>query len=147
MNAYEIDATLICVDYYKDEAIESVPAIAEEYDYNSVVNTVKTYASKMHYCWLNAYEGQRVVGFVGGYLADTPWNNKILTGNIVFLFLLESHRNMDNFKMLVNEFENWARMNKAKYVTGGDLGLNYERSKKLYQHLGFEPMLLMNKEL
>lgn len=147
MHVHEFDLTMLCVDYYKDEAMLAVPSIAEEYDENSVIKTVRSYASRADSCWYNAYDGQRVVGFVAGYLSDQPWNKEILTANIVFLFLLESHRNMENFKKLMAQFEEWAKINRAKYITGGDIGINVERSQTLYQRFGFTPILLMNKEI
>lgn len=147
MNVHEFDSTVICFNYYRDEAIRSIPEIEHEYDENSVIRTIRTYASKAEFCWFNAYQGQRIVGFIAGYLVPQPWNEKILTANISFIFLLESHRNMDNFRSLMDKFEEWAKLYNAKYISGGDIGIDMERSQRLYQHLGFEPMLLMSKEL
>lgn len=147
MNVHEFDSTVICFNYYRDEAIQSMPEIEQEYDENSVIRTIKTYASKGEYCWFNAYEGTRVVGFVAGYLVSQPWNEKILTANISFIYLLESHRTLANFKQLMTEFENWSKLYGATYVTGGDIGINIDRSKTLYEHMGFKPLLLMSKEL
>lgn len=147
MLATELDSTMILFNYYRDEAIEAIPRIEEEYDENSMVNTVRTFASKYQYCWFNAYEGQRPVGFIAGYISECPWNSAIVTANIAFVYMLESHRTLDNFKQLMKEFTAWARLCEAKEITAGDIGINVERSQKLYEHFGFKPILLMSKEL
>lgn len=147
MQGHELDATMILFNYYRDEAIESMPRIAEEYDENSMVMTVRTYASKVEYCWFNAYEGQRPVGFVGGFLSQCPWNEKILTANIAFIYMLPSHRSLDNFKQLLDAFDAWAKTMKAVEITAGDIGIDIERSRRLYEHVGFKEILLMTKEL
>ena len=146
MQPYELDATVILFNYYRDEAIESVPRIAEEYDENSMVDTIRNYAIRDQYIWLNMYEGQRPVGFIAGFIAQTPWNKDLLIANISFVYLLESHRTLENFKDLYSRFEEWARTFNAYQITGGDIGINIERSQRLYEHLGFKPVLLMVKE-
>jgi GNAT superfamily N-acetyltransferase len=143
----EFDSTLTLFGYYRDEAIESLPKIADEYDENSVMESIRLYASNWDYCWLNAYDNSRPVGFVAGYASACPWNKNIITANIAFIYLLESHRNMSNFKLLLDNFEGWARNVKATEVTGGDIGINPERTQKLYEHFNFKPYVLMGKEL
>ena len=147
MYVNEFDATVICFNYYRDAAIESIPQIEEEYDENSVIKTIKARASRAEHCWFNAYDGQRIVGFVAGTLIPQPWNHQILSANIDFVFLLDTHRNMDNFKLLMKKFEEWARHRGATSITGGDIGIDIDRTRTLFEHLGFTPMLLMNKEL
>ena len=147
MYVNEFDATVICFNYYRDRAIESIPQIAEEYDENSVIKTIKARASRAEHCWFNIYDGQRIVGFIAGTLIPQPWNHEILSANIDFIFLLDSHRNMDNFRLLMKKFEEWARHRGATSITGGDIGIDIDRTRTLFEHLGFTPMLLMNKEL
>ena len=147
MQPSEFDSTIICFEYYRDEAIESLPRIADEYDENSVMKTIKNFATKWDHCWFNAYEGSRVVGFVAGYASECPWNTEIIDANIAFIFMLDSHKNMDNFRQLMAKFEEWARTIKAQNITGGDIGINPERTQKLYEHFDFKPGVWMNKEL
>lgn len=147
MQPLEFDSTIICFQYYRDEAIESLPRIAEEYDENSVLKTIKTFATKWDHCWFNAYEGQRVVGFIAGYASECPWNTEIIDANIAFIFMLDSHKNMDNFRQLLVKFEEWAKTIKARNITAGDIGINPERTQKLYEHFGFKPGVWMGKEL
>jgi GNAT superfamily N-acetyltransferase len=147
MQPTEFDATIICFQYYRDEAIKSVPRIAEEYDDNSVIETIRHYASHYDHSWFNAYEGGRVVGFIAGYATETPWNKSIIDSNVAFIYLLDSHKNMDNFRSLLSKFEEWSRMIGARAMTAGDIGINPERTKTLYEHFGFTPGVWMNKEL
>jgi hypothetical protein len=147
MNANELDSTMILFNYYRDEAIMAIPQIEEEYDENSMVETVRLYASNNDYTWMNMYEGQRPVGFIAGYASACPWNKKIISANIAFVFLLESHRTLENFKQLMSGFEEWARYVEAKEITAGDIGIDLERRERLYEHFGFKKILLMTKEL
>jgi GNAT superfamily N-acetyltransferase len=147
MQPPEFDSTIICVNYYIDDAAKTVPKIREEYDENSVIETVRHYASHYDYCWFNAYEGSRVIGFVAGYASETPWNKNIIDANIAFIYLLDSHKNMDNFRELLKKFEEWARMIGARNITAGDIGIDPQRTQKLYEHFDFKPGVWMNKEL
>jgi GNAT superfamily N-acetyltransferase len=147
MYVNEFDSTVICFNYYRDKAIESIPQIELEYDENSVIKTIKARASRAEHCWFNIYDGQRIVGFIAGTLIPQPWNHEILSANIDFIFLIDSHRNMDNFRLLMKKFEEWARHRGATSITGGDIGIDIDRTRTLFEHLGFTPMLLMNKEL
>lgn len=144
---HELDATIILFNYYRDEAIEAVPQIELEYDEDSMIGTIRQYVANHEYCWFNAFEGQRPVGFIGGYMCGVPWNNQLVVANIAFVYLLESHRTMANFSMLMKSFEEWARSINAYQITGGDIGINIERSTKLYEHFGFKPILTTVKEL
>jgi GNAT superfamily N-acetyltransferase len=147
MQPQEFDATIICFQYYRDEAIEALPKIAEEYDENSVIETIRHYAVHYDHCWFNAYEGTRVVGFIAGYASECPWNKEIIDANIAFIYLLDTHKNMDNFRQLLSKFEEWARTIKARNITAGDIGIDPERTRKLYEHFEFKPGVWMNKEL
>lgn len=147
MQPREFDMTVNLFGYYRDEAIQTMPKIADEYDENSVIDTIKTFASKWDHIWLNAYDNQRPVGFIAGYASACPWNSNILDANIAFIYLLDSHKNMDNFRELLTQFEGWARTIKAQNITAGDIGINPERTQKLYEHFGFKSGVWMGKEL
>lgn len=147
MQPHELDATLLVVNYYTQEAAESMPAMADEFDENSILQTVRHFASKWDHCWFNAYEGQRPVGFIAGYATECPWNANIIDAHIAFVYLLDSHRSMENFRLLMDQFTQWAKMIKAKNITGGDIGINPQKMQKLYEHFDFKPMLMMTKEL
>lgn len=147
MQAGELDSTITLFEYYRDEAIQSLPRIRDEYDENSVVETIKNYASHWDHCWFNAYDNTRPVGFVAGYATECPWNKSIIEANIGFIYLLDSHKNMDNFRKLIQKFEEWAKMIKASSITAGDIGIDPERTEKLYSHFGFKSGVWMGKDL
>jgi GNAT superfamily N-acetyltransferase len=147
MQPSEIDVTVNLFGYYRDEATLTMPEIDEEYDENSVIETIRLYSSHYEYCWFNAYEGQRPVGLVAGCVTQTPWNHKLLVGHIDMIYLLESHRNMANVQMLYDEFVAWAKLSGCTKITAGDIGINPDRTRKVYTHLGFKEAVMMTKEL
>lgn len=145
MQPNELDTTMICFNYYRDEAIEAVPGFVDEYSDDSMTETVRAYASHYECIWLNAYEGQRVVGFIGGYLSQCPWNKKLITANAGFIYLLPSHRGLENFKQLMQSFTEWANNCSCNEIAVGDIGIDIERRQKLYEHFGFKSVLMMTK--
>jgi GNAT superfamily N-acetyltransferase len=147
MQPQEFDVTVNLFNYYIDEAAQALPEIEEQYDSNSVIETIRLYNSHYEYVWFNAYEGTRVVGFIAGYASECPWNSEIIDANIAFIFMLDSHKNMDNFRQLMVKFEEWARTIKARNITAGDIGIDPQRTQKLYEHFDFKPGVWMNKEL
>lgn len=147
MQPAEIDITVNLFGYYRDEAVKTLPHIEQEYDENSVIETIRLYNSHYEYCWFNAYEGQRPVGLIAGCITATPWNKNLLNAHIDMIFLIESHRNMDNFRSLYSEFEAWARSYDARKITAGDIGINPDRTRKIYSSLGFNESVWMIKEI
>jgi GNAT superfamily N-acetyltransferase len=147
MTPHEFDSTVNLFGYYRDEAIEALPRIAEEYDENSVIDTIRHYASHYDHCWFNAMDNMRPVGFIAGYATECPWNRKIIDANIAFIYLLPSHRSMDNFKRLLDKFTEWAKIIDAKNITGGDIGIAPSRTQTLYEYFDFKPLVMMTKEL
>ena len=147
MRPEEFDSTVNLFGYYRDEAIESLPKIADEYDETSVLETIRKFATNYEYSWFNAYDNQRPVGFVAGYLSACPWNKNIIIANIAFIYLLTSHRGMDNFRELMKSFEDWARMAGATELTAGDIGIDPERTQRLFEYFDFKPGVWMGKEL
>ena len=147
MQPSEFDVTVNLFGYYRDEAIQSPPQIADEYDENSVIDTIRKFAARWDHCQFNMYDGQRPVGFIAGYASACPWNSKIIDANIAFVYVLDSHKNMDTFKELLKKFEEWSRSINAKTMTAGDIGINPERTRKLYEHFDFKPGVWLGKEL
>jgi len=147
MLAHEMDNTIRLFQYYFDEAAEAIPSMASEYDENSILETIREYSIHHTHCWFNAVEGQRPVGFVSGFISQAPWNKDILYANIAFIYLLESHRNMENFRQLMSEFAAWAQNIKAQKITAGDIGVNPSKMRRLYEHFEFKEILLMVKDL
>lgn len=147
MMPQEIDVTVNLIKYYMEEAGQSLPQLLEEYDENSIINTVRLFSINPSYVWFNLYEGQRPVGFISGYLVHKPWNDKIFDGHIAFVYVLPSHRSLDVFRQLIDKFEGWAKENNCSRITGGDIGINEERTKSIYEHIGFKQILSLAKEI
>ena len=147
MNANEIDITVNLFGYYRDDAIQALPHIEQEYDVNSVIDTIRTYNSYNEYTWLNMYEGSRPVGLIAGCITAAPWNQTVLTAHIDMIFLLPTHRNLENFKQLYTSFEQWATAIGCKKISAGDIGINPSRTIKVYEHLGFTQGVWMEQEL
>jgi len=147
MTTTEIDVTVNLFNYYRDEAVETLPYIADEYDEDAVLDTIRNYNIQYDQCWFNLYDNQRPVGFVAGYIVAKPWSKTSLIANLQFIYVLKSHRSLEVFKQLVNEFETWARQFDVKQITAGDIGIDIERSEKLYEHLGYTKGLAVSKDI
>jgi hypothetical protein len=147
MNPAELDPTVILFSRYFDQATEGLDLMNQEYDENSVIDTIRTHTSGWDKCWFNAYQNTRPVGFIAGYLSETPWNKGIVLANIMFIYLLPEHRNMDNFNELLKEFESWAQLCEAKQICAGDIGINNQEYQTLYEHFDFKRQLFMTKDL
>lgn len=143
----EMDVTVNLTGYYADEAAQQLPHIGEEYDVNAVIETIKLYSSHHEYFWYNAYEGERPVGFVAGCITKSPWSNTRFNCHIDMIYLLESHRSLAHFRLLLDRVEEFARTIGAKEITAGDLGIDLERTKKVYGHFDFKEGLWMSKEI
>ena len=64
--------------------------MAEEWDEDSVIQTVRQFSIDYNYFWFNAYEGQRPVGFIAGFATPTLWNNQRIDAHIALIYLLDS---------------------------------------------------------
>jgi GNAT superfamily N-acetyltransferase len=147
MRPEEIDVTVNLFRYYAAEAGESDPELGAEFDSDSVIDSIRQRNIHPEYVWFNAYDNGRPVGFISACITQAPWNQEIFYAHIELIFMLQSHRNMDNFKRLVEQVEEWARMHNAQKLTAGDIGINVDRTKKIYSHLGFSEGCWMDKEL
>jgi len=147
MQAEEIDSTVTICRYYADEAVESMPKIAQQFDINSVIKTIRTRSIHPQYAWLNMYDNGRPVGFISGSFTTLPWNETIVATFIDLFYILPSHRNMDNFRQLVKGFEDWAHSLNAQSVFVSDMGMAESRTTALYQHLGYNSATSLIKEI
>lgn len=131
------------MEYYRDEA--DLPE--GEYDPDQMLKTVRNYMIHGDHAWFCLYEGQRIVGIVGGYASEIPWSKRI-EAHIQFLYVLPSHRNIANARQLVDEFEIWAKNIGAVRISAGDIGINTERTRAFYTQIGFKDVgCWLNKEL
>jgi hypothetical protein len=142
----EIDGLLSIIHQYAEEAAEKMPEIADEIDDAVIVQNIRTWSIQHTHNLLVGYEGERPVGFIAGAFTQLPWG-KHIQANIIFIFLTENHRNMENFKALLDSFEDWARQAKAVRICSGDIGVDIERSRKLYTYLNFSEGLYVKRTI
>lgn len=143
----EIDSTITLCEYYRDEAAQTLPEIDQDWDHNSVIETIKNYCSHYEYTWINLYEGTRPVGLIAGCITAQPWNLQKLNGHIDLIYVLESHRSLDSFRTLITEFTEWAKLCGCEKLTAGDIGIDPERTEALYKSHGFTKGVWMSKEI
>lgn len=142
----EIDNLLNIIHQYAEEAAETMPEIAGEIEDSVIVENIRKWSIQHTFNLLVAFEGERPVGFIAGALVQLPYTSTP-QANISFIFMTETHRTMDNFRLLLNNFENWAKTAGCKKIFSGDIGIDIERSRKLYTYLGFKEGLYVSKDL
>jgi GNAT superfamily N-acetyltransferase len=147
MLPHELDATMILMNYYRDELFEKHPSLLDEYDENSITETVRRYVINHEFVWFNAYEGQRPVGFIGGHMSNLPWNNSIISANIDYIYMCPGKQTNANYKQLMESFEEWARAIKATKITGSDFNCTLEEGQEFFKSFGYTPVVLSIKEL
>lgn len=147
MRPDEIDVTVNLFRYYAQEAASNDPELGAEFDADSVIETIRSRTIHPEYVWFNAYEGTRPIGFISAAVTEAPWNSDIHYAHIELIYMLDSHRSMPAFKQMVEQVEQWAKQFNAQKLTAGDIGVNPERTRKIYEHLGFDVGYWMMKEL
>jgi GNAT superfamily N-acetyltransferase len=134
-NPQELESTLVVLDYQVSE--QNI-----DYDENNLIQTVKTHMSRATHCWLNAYQGTRPVGVIGGCVAQDNW-----TGDrfaiVNFFYVLPTHQNQGLEKQLLEEFELWAKTVECKQIVGGDINVDYNN---VFDSLGFAKKNIWIKE-
>jgi hypothetical protein len=142
----EIDDIFILFHQHTQEAITALPELADEIDDGALLNTVRGWSIQHNMCFLVAFEGERPIGYVAGGLATQPWSKK-LYAQIGLIFLTENSRSMENFKALVDKFEEWAKSAQAIRVVAGDIGVNVDRTRKIFEYLGFTECLSVKRDI
>jgi hypothetical protein len=142
----EIDDIFVLFHQHTQEAIQSMPELADEIDDGALLNTLRSWSIQHHMCFLVAFEGQRPIGYVAGGVAAQPWSKK-LYAQIVLIFLTENSRGMENFKALVDKFEEWAKSVNAIRIVAGDIGVNIDRTRKIFTYLNFTEGLSVKREI
>ena len=141
----EINDLLSIIHQFAEEAAEKMPEIADEIDDGVIVQNIRSWSIQHTHCLLVGYSGDRPIGFVAGFIIQMPWSVSY-QANLHFIFMTEEFRSMENFRALLNKFEEWAKIFDVKRLFAGDMGVNVERSRKLYGYLGFNERLLAVKE-
>lgn len=147
MRPEEIDLNVNLFRQYADEAGETNPALGAQYDENSVVSSIRSRLIAPDACWFSLLDNNRPVGFISGALTQAPWNFDILYAHIEMIYVLKEKRSMDAFRRLVDEFQDWAVAMDATSITAGDIGIDPERTKRVYTSIGFTEGCFMTKEI
>jgi hypothetical protein len=142
MEPREIDSVITLFNYY----CEAVDIPDDKYDGNRLLSTLREYAIRPHLFLRIAYNGQRPIGVIGGFLAEDPVDTDF-TANIQFCYLLPEFES--GYPELIDTFMDWAKACKVTAVRAIDIGNNYERLRDVYESLDFEikRINIMNKEI
>ena len=132
----ELDSTLILLEYQRDE--NEIP----DYDDSHVFDQVKLHMTRSTHWWLNAYEGTRPVGCIGGYMVQSNFSEQ-RSALINYFYVLKSHRDQGIYRELLTGFTQWAREHDAVKVIAGDIDLSQDQ---LLEGLGFQRKNIWIKE-
>lgn len=91
-----------------DRTITLVKEYAEEVGYGEVnddfyIDNIRAMAIDPSCVWLNAFEGNSIIGFIGGNIAEDTLSSKRMAV-ISYLYLLPERRQEDNLKSLMWDF-------------------------------------------
>ena len=144
MEPREIDLVVNLFNYYRDAA--SIDP--DRYDQNRVIITVREYNIRPNLFFRVAFSGQRPVGLIGGFLSEDPVESEV-AATVQFLYLLDEYADINNYQLLLDEFESWAKRFSVTAIRCIDIGSNIDRLKSVYDRLGFDPIRIsiMNKEI
>lgn len=144
MQPDEIDGVVILFDYYRTEALID----DDRYNEDRVIETIRTYSVNWNLFFNVAYEGQRPIGLVGGFVGEDPIDGE-RCANIQFCYLVDSYHTRENYQQLIQVFEGWAREVKATSIKAIDIGYKPDRLKYFYETMGFKalPLVIMGKEI
>jgi hypothetical protein len=142
----EIDDLLSVIHQFAEEASKAMPEIAGEISDQIIVENIRAWSIQHSHTLFVAFDGQRPVGFIAGFVVQMPWG-KTCQASIQFRFLLENYRTMENFKALLEKFEEWAKTKGATKILSGDIGVDIERSRKVLGYLGFKEGFFAYREI
>lgn len=133
MSPDEIDLIINLFEYYKDET----DIADEDWDLARVVQTIKNYSLSWNLFFRIAYEGQRPVGVIGGFVSEDPITGERCAA-IQFNYLKPDYAGLGNYRQLVDEFVSWTREVKADSIKCMDIGNDPTRLDDVYEELGFK---------
>lgn len=144
METNEIDLVINLFNYYREEA----DITEERYDQDKVIKTVREYNIRPNLFFRVAFNGRRPIGIIGGFLSEDPIDTEI-TATIQFNYLIPEFANIENYGLLIEEFQTWARQFHVEKMRAIDIGNNITRLNDIYDQLGFNPIRIsiMNKEI
>jgi len=144
MEPREIDLVINLFNYYKDDAGIS----DDRYDQDRVLRTVREYNIRPNLFFRVAFNGQRPIGIIGGFISQDPIETET-TATIQFNYLLDEFATVENYAELIAVFQEWAQQLGITQMRAIDIGQNISRLNDVYDTLGFDPVkvMIMNKEI
>ncbi len=89
-------------------------------------------------CFVYEVEGEGIVGAVIGAIVPYFFGNDLIACDDA-IYVKEKFRNFYAARKLINKFSEWGKSKGAKEICLGlSSGLATDRTKKLYEYLGFE---------
>lgn len=142
MDTREIDLVVNLFNYYIEEAE------VKNYDENQCLRTLREYNIRPNLFFRVAFDGLRPIGIIGGFLSEDPIESE-LSATVQFCYLLKDWATVENYGMLLEEFQRWAQAYSAKNIRAIDIGSKLDRLQSVYEDLGFDPIRIsiMNKEI
>jgi hypothetical protein len=129
----DMDNAMILMGYYQDE----LGIDQDNWLTDSVVASVKYFASHSECCCLIAVEHSRVVGILLGNAKKEFYNNDWATA-VQLLYFMPSHNNMANQLQIYTEFRKWSEKLSAKKIMLLDVGDKTDRLDDLADILEFD---------
>lgn len=118
MRVMEFNSVLNLMNYMTEDLESRDPV-----DDDAILEAIKKMAVKTEACFFVAFDNSRPVGFIGGFGGYLrPWN-KAVNCHIEIAYLLPEFRTKENIQELVQAFEDWANLAKAKYITASGIGI------------------------
>lgn len=135
MNPEELDLVVNVFEYYRDDANIS----DEQWNLQRVVQTIKHYTITWGLFFRVAYDGQRPIGVIGGFVAEDPITAEA-SAAIQFCYLKPGYDDLNNYRQLVTEFYDWAKSVNASSIKCLDIGNNPDRLSDIWEGLGYYPL-------
>ena len=135
MEPSELDLVVNVFEYYRDET----NITDEQWDLERVVKTIKHYAITWGLFFRVAFEGQRPIGVIGGFVTEDPITGERASA-IQFCYLKPDYADVGNYRQLINEFIDWSKTVNATSLKCLDIGNNPNRLADVYESIGIVPL-------
>jgi hypothetical protein len=132
MDPEEMDLIVNLFEYYRDEA----DIADDKWDDQRVVKVIKNYSISWNLFFRIAYEGQRPIGVIGGFVSEDPITGERASA-IQFNYLKPDYASVSNYRQLVTQFVDWSKEVQAESIKCMDIGDNPARLDEVYEELGF----------
>lgn len=117
----------------------------EDYDEESWRQGVRQYSIYNHLCWLNWYDNmENLKGFISGAISAAP-HSGVVTAQIHYVYLPESHLESINFQEMHIAFENWARERQAVAIISPSAYPMVEPYAEWFEDMDYQRAAVVNQ--